>query len=165
MAATLHHAHPVLAAASSAGFRESGLQSLRCLDEDDAVSPVVAVRSSGLVLESIIGYCEEGPVGDSLDSEPVVRSLVSEEYLRILVEISNERFGVNAERKERFRSVLLDLCSTDRGRRDGWEDSEERRARKRAEGLRKQREIKESTRDYASDGGDVSDSDELGSFF
>ena len=83
----------------------------------------------------------------------------------MLVEISNERFEVNGDRKERFLSVLLDLCSRDPGRKDGWEDSEERRERKRAEGLRRQREMKESRRDYDSDQGDVSDSDELGSFF
>jgi tRNA wybutosine-synthesizing protein 3 len=166
MAATLHHAHPVLAAASSSGFRESGLQSLRCLD-DDGVSPVVAVRSSGLALESVIGYCDESSDGESPDSDPTVRSLVSEDYLRMLVDISNERFGVNTERKKRFRAVLLDLCSRNQGRKDGWEDPEDRRERKRAEGLRRQQEAQQSRQNemIESDQGDVSDSDELGSFF
>ena len=57
MAATLKHAQPVLAAASAAGFRESGLQSLKNLDDADAF-PIVAVRTSGLALESIIGIRE-----------------------------------------------------------------------------------------------------------
>ena len=137
MAATLYHAQPVLSAASSSGFRESGLQGLRCLEGDSGPSPIVAVRSAGLALESIIGYCEDG--GD----EPVIRSLVSEEYLRMLVNMSNERFSVNSERKERFRTAILHGFSIgspnstkSKGKtRPGWEDPETRKERKRAEGL------------------------------
>lgn len=162
MSATLHHAQPVLSAASSSGFRESGLQSLNCLnDSADGPSPIVAVRTSGLSLESIIGYCEEDD-GDS--NEPVIRSLVSEEYLQMLVAISNERFGVNTERKERFRTQLLDLCSKSqekgKGKKAGWEDAEARRERKRAAGLKRREEMLRK-----EDLGDISDSDELGSFF
>ncbi|RJE19970.1 tRNA wybutosine-synthesizing protein, partial [Aspergillus sclerotialis] len=106
MTATLHHAQPVLSAASSSGFRESGLQSLNCLQNTpDSSSPIVAVRASGLALESIIGYCEEDTDHNSSpDTEPIIRSLVSEEYLQMLIAISNERFAVNSERKERFRA-------------------------------------------------------------
>lgn len=162
MAATLQHAQPVLSAASNSGFRESGLQSLNCLqDSIDGPSPIAAVRTSGLSLESIIGYCDE----EGNDSnEPVVRSLVSEEYLQMLVAISNERFGVNTERKERFRTHLLGLCAKSqekgRGKKAGWEDAEARRARKRAEGLKRREEMRRS-----EDVGDISDSDELGDFF
>jgi tRNA wybutosine-synthesizing protein 3 len=124
MAATLQHAQPVLAAASSAGFRESGLQSLRCLasldDAGDATSlppssfPMVAVRSSGLALESIIG-CSSDDDQPSRSSEGVpvtganslVQSLVTEEYLAMLVSIANERFIVNKARVSRFRTHLL----------------------------------------------------------
>ncbi|PYI03018.1 hypothetical protein BO78DRAFT_422050 [Aspergillus sclerotiicarbonarius CBS 121057] len=145
MTATLHHAHPVLSAASTSGFRESGLQSLRCLeaDDNDGPSPIVAVRSAGLSLESVIGYCEESD-DDNDDQEPVIHSLVTEEFLEMLVAISNERFSVNSERKERFRANLLDLCSPDRAlgaktkgkaKPPGWEDPEKRRERMRAEGL------------------------------
>ncbi|PYH45384.1 tRNA wybutosine-synthesizing 3 family protein [Aspergillus saccharolyticus JOP 1030-1] len=164
MAATLHHANPVLSAASSSGFRESGLQSLRCLDADEAdgPSPIVAVRSAGMALESVIGYCEEndddgdhdeeeeGQRGDS-HNEPIIRSLVTEEYLAMLVAISNERFVVNSERKERFRASLVEMCATihtsgagtkARGKAKpvGWEDPAARRERMRAEGLRKKEE-------------------------
>ncbi|KAL4898820.1 methyltransferase TYW3-domain-containing protein [Aspergillus ambiguus] len=144
MAATLHHASPVLSAASSSGFRESGLQSLRCLDgDDDGPSPIVAVRSAGLSLESVIGYCEDADE-DEDGKEPVIYSLVTEEYLQMLVAISNERFSINAERKARFRTSLLQLCSPSEPassktkgklRPPGWEDPEKRRERKRAEGL------------------------------
>ena len=172
MAASLQHANPVLAAASSSGFRESGLQSLRCLESaDDGPSPIVAVRSSGLALESIIGYCDD----EEATEEPIIRSLVSEEYLQMLVALSNERFQTNGERKERFRTLLLELCSENhgkkgRGREKGgnWEDAETRRERKRAEGLKKREEkaiMDNQRRVDAHDPGDISDSDELGSLF
>ncbi|OKL62796.1 hypothetical protein UA08_01443 [Talaromyces atroroseus] len=155
MTATLHHAHPVLAAASSAGFRESGLQSLRCLETSQknsseyysaSHSPIVAVRSSGLSLESIIGYCEYS----NDNSDPVMRSLVTEEYLQMLVALANERFEVNKERVERFRTKLLDLYaaastaapSTTRGRKPPeWEEPQARKERKRIEGLKRQAEL------------------------
>ncbi|KAI9044919.1 tRNA wybutosine-synthesizing 3 family protein [Aspergillus affinis] len=148
MAATLHHAHPVLSAASASGFRESGLQSLRCLDAEDGPSPIVAVRSAGLSLESVIGYCEEGTDDDDhVDEEPVIRSLVTEEYLQMLVAMSNERFEVNTERKERFRSSMLDLCGAKtKGKAKSsadWEDPEKRRQRKRAEGLLRKKQLEE----------------------
>ncbi|OJJ43107.1 hypothetical protein ASPZODRAFT_74918 [Penicilliopsis zonata CBS 506.65] len=151
MTATLKHAQPVLAAASGSGFRESGLQSLRCLGEgQEGPSPIVAVRSSGLSLESVIGYCDESNPEE--DGEPVVRSLVTEGYLEMLIAMSNERFSTNSERRERFRSSLLDLCSAAqsqhtkttgkaRARPAGWEDPEARRERKRAEGLARKRAL------------------------
>lgn len=138
--------------------------------DDDGVSPIVAVRSSGLALESIIGYAEDdSPDLGSSNGEPTIRSLVSEEYLQMLVDISNERFDVNTQRKERFRTLLLDMCSRDSGGKPaGWEDPGERKERKRAEGLRRQREMQEDSKrsEYESDPGDISDSDdELGGFF
>ncbi|EAW08870.1 tRNA wybutosine-synthesizing 3 family protein [Aspergillus clavatus NRRL 1] len=149
MTATLQHSHPVLSAAATSGFRESGLQSLRCLEGEDGPSPIVAVRSAGLSLESVIGYCEDADEEDDTSSkEPVIRSLVSEEYLQMLIDISNERFIVNGERKERFRATLLNLYFTDqlgtskaktKARPEGWEDPDQRRERKRAEGLMRKR--------------------------
>ncbi|RAH42695.1 tRNA wybutosine-synthesizing 3 family protein [Aspergillus brunneoviolaceus CBS 621.78] len=174
MAATLHHANPVLSAASSSGFRESGLQSLRCLDADDAdgPSPIVAVRSAGMALESVIGYCEEKQDDDDEEeSEPVIRSLVTEEYLEMLIAISNERFVVNSERKERFRSSLVEMCSADhapgakakgKARPVGWEDPAARRERMRAEGLRKkqqQQQLEQTSRTEEGDGGAIGNVD------
>lgn len=143
MTATLHQAQPVLAVAAASGFRESGLQGLRCLEGEEGPSPVVAVRSSGLSLESVIGYCDD----DDNAAEPVVRSLVTEEYLEMLVKMANERFAVNADRRERFRVGLLQSCSSDQSQFSGkgkgkgkgkpadWEDSVIRKERMRAEGL------------------------------
>ncbi|KAJ5557227.1 hypothetical protein N7494_001142 [Penicillium frequentans] len=139
MTATLHQAQPVLAVAAASGFRESGLQGLRCLEGEEGPSPVVAVRSSGLSLESVIGYCDD----DDSGAEPVVRSLVTEEYLEMLIKMANERFAVNADRRERFRMGLLQSCSPGHIRLSGkgkgkpadWEDPMVRKERMRAEGL------------------------------
>lgn len=146
MTATLTHAQPVLSAASASGFRESGLQSLRCLEGSDGSSPIVAVRSSGLSLESVIGYCDDN---ETSANEPIVHSLVTEEYLEMLVALSNERFAVNTDRKERFRASLIQACSPNqsedpakgksKAKASGWEDPRARRERKRAEGLMRQK--------------------------
>ncbi|KAE8147295.1 methyltransferase TYW3-domain-containing protein [Aspergillus avenaceus] len=153
MTASLHHAHPVLSAASSSGFRESGLQSLRCLEGDEGPSPIVAVRSAGLSLESVIGYCEDDETDDRASDEPVIRSFVTEEYLRMLVAIANERFSVNTERKERFRQTLLNVYSDTPGPKTkkktkppGWEDSQARRERMRTEGLMRKKLLEEQAR-------------------
>ncbi|KAJ5699079.1 hypothetical protein N7462_001084 [Penicillium macrosclerotiorum] len=147
MAATLNHAQPVLAAASASGFRESGLQGLRCLDSD--TSPIVAVRSAGLSFESVIGYCDDNDDDQSTEA-PTIHSLVTEEYLELLIAMSDERFAINIERKERFRTMLLASCSAEqhqgstRGKQSGWEDPVARRERKRAEGLMRKKLLESS---------------------
>ncbi|KAL9119987.1 MAG: hypothetical protein Q9187_003463, partial [Circinaria calcarea] len=98
MAASLRHAQPILSAAINAGFRESGVQSLKNLD-DLSSFPMVAVRSSGLALASLVGFINE--------DSGAVQSIVDEGYLKILLNIANERFGANAERIQRFRTNLL----------------------------------------------------------
>ena len=124
MAASLHHAKPILSAAINAGFRESGLQSLKNLDDPNAF-PMVAIRSSGLALGSVIGFAVDDGGGN-------IQSLVDEHYLKMLLDLANERFEVNMKRINRFKNhVTL-------GGRDMevvWEDSSARRARKKAEGL------------------------------
>ncbi|KAJ5376905.1 hypothetical protein N7509_013791 [Penicillium cosmopolitanum] len=126
MAATLSHASPVLAAASASGFRESGLQSLRCLEgEGTGPSPIVAVRSAGLQFESVIGYCDDED-----------ESSAGEPYLAMLIAMSDERFKVNSERRERFRATLLEAWKgKGKSKPEDWEDPVARRERKRAEGL------------------------------
>lgn len=146
MTASLHHAQPILAAAINAGFRESGIQSLKNLDEVNAF-PMVAIRSSGLALESVIG-CVPDRVKDTsrrgsdskhyLDSEDV-HSLVSDNYLALLINIANDRFKSNTERMRRFESDLFDREATTTS---GWEDSKTRQERKRTEGLKQQEEIR-----------------------
>jgi tRNA wybutosine-synthesizing protein 3 len=146
MAASLKHAQPLLSAAINAGFRESGLQSLRNLDDREAC-PMVAVRTAGLALESIIGYAG---ADDALESEHQhaegselyaneYEALVTEDYLGILASIANERFEANENKIARFRACLqeavaLQLKKTHEA--EDWEDAESRRQRKRGEGLR-----------------------------
>ncbi|OJD14832.1 hypothetical protein AJ78_04862 [Emergomyces pasteurianus Ep9510] len=153
MASSLKHAQPVLAAATAAGFRESGIQSLRCLNDTEAY-PIVAVRSSGLALESIIGSHQRHTLVREETEEDTAKSVVSEDYLRMLLALANERFKTNANRRERFWAKLKELC-TGRpedvpSKRAGWEDPEVRRQRKREEGLRRSiaaREAQSAQRD------------------
>jgi tRNA wybutosine-synthesizing protein 3 len=90
----------------------------------------------------VIGYYDDK---DDSAAEPVIRSLVTEEYLEMLVKMANERFAVNADRRERFRVGLLKSCSPDQSQFSGkgkgkgkpidWEDPVVRKERMRAEGL------------------------------
>ena len=146
MAASLHHAQPILAAAINAGFRESGVQSLKNLDDVNAF-PMVAIRSSGLALESIIGCVpdrvkdtiEVGSDGENYVNNKDVHSLVSESYLDLLLNVANDRFKSNTERMNRFES---DLFEREAPKSSNWEDSKTRQERKRAEGLRQQEEVR-----------------------
>ena len=145
MTASLYHAQPILAAAINAGFRESGIQSLKNLDDVNAF-PMVAIRSSGLALESIIG-CVPDRVKDTIkvgsDDENYVNkdvhSLVSESYLDLLLNVANDRFKSNTERMNRFES---DLFEREAPKISNWEDSKTRQERKRAEGLKQQEEVR-----------------------
>lgn len=99
---------------------------------------MVAVRSMGLALESLVGFHQDG------------RELcnVPEEALRTLLEIANERFQYNATRIAKFRELLIQSTSPDIGpnrKGDGvdWEDAKERKNRKRLEGLRRKEMLKD----------------------
>jgi tRNA wybutosine-synthesizing protein 3 len=135
MTASLHHAQPVLAAAINAGFRESGVQSLKNLNDPNAF-PMVAIRSSGLSLSSIIGFAADD------ESNTMVVRMVSEAYLEVLVKLADERFRTNADRVARFRSQLLQSREGKGGHgpSDGWEDKASRRERMRKCGLEKRKE-------------------------
>ncbi|KAL8848919.1 MAG: hypothetical protein Q9221_006077 [Calogaya cf. arnoldii] len=167
--ASLSHAAPILSAAISAGFRESGVQSLKNLTDLNAVS-MVAVRSAGLAFESVIGIVRDRSVllgggsgngEDGQGQEEVVEALVNEEYLEMLVGIANERFEANTERIGRFESVLF----ADAGKKisNDWEDKEKRQERKRAEGLKRREELKMKHNLRDSVDGDSDDPD-LGLF-
>lgn len=132
MAASLYHAQPILTAAINAGFRESGVQSLKNLEDPNAF-PMVAVRTAGLALGSIIGYAWESETG-----EEEIQALVSEEYLETLLGVANARFATNAERIERFSDSLF---HGKKSSEPAWEDSRSRRERKRAEGLKKKDQL------------------------
>ena len=142
MTASLHHAQPILAAAINAGFRESGIQSLRNLDDSEAF-PMVAIRTAGVALESLVGFIPDRMKDqkDGTETEEHIIRIVSEEYLELLVNIANERFKTNAERMKRFEQ---DLFKRESGLGQAWEDSKSRQERKRAEGLKQQRMLREA---------------------
>ena len=134
MTASLHHARPILAAALNAGFRESGVQSLKCLDDPNAF-PMVAIRTAGLGLDSVIGFCTE----DSNESDNGTCPLIDDNHLRFLMTLGNERFKAN---KERIRRLEEELRRIERSKKEHneseWEDKAVRAERKRNDGLREQ---------------------------
>ncbi|KAK5319724.1 hypothetical protein LTR70_004908 [Exophiala xenobiotica] len=135
LCANLHAAKGLLAAAINAGFRESGVQSLKALD-DDGAGVMVGIRTAGLGFETVVG-CVDGD-GEETEKE-VYRGLVDEGYLRMCVGVVNRRFGWNVERRERLRGEL-GVLKRRGGEERGWEDSGVRRERKREEGLRRRQE-------------------------
>ncbi|ORY67285.1 methyltransferase TYW3-domain-containing protein [Pseudomassariella vexata] len=131
LTASPEHAQLLLRCGLQAGFRESGAINLTSA-RDEPVTPIVAIRSMGLALESIIGV----QVGD--DIQPTVSSSYLQDFLRI----SGERFVENTKRIGRIRTGILEATSAPT-KKDGtkWEDAASRRERKKAEGLRRKAEL------------------------
>ncbi|KAJ4369135.1 hypothetical protein N0V83_006219 [Neocucurbitaria cava] len=135
LSASVAHAQRILTAALTAGFRESGAVGLNSTKNGDT-TPMVAVRSTGYSFDSIIGHHEEG--GRNIP-------IVDANYLRTLVCIANERFKVNTERIARFRKALMESYYPQPAlgaAKPDWEESDTRKARKREEGLARQRAFK-----------------------
>ncbi|KAG6367166.1 hypothetical protein INS49_001350 [Diaporthe citri] len=137
LTASPQHAQLILRCGLQAGFRESGAINLippTTTNHDAsaaAATPIVAIRSMGLGLESLIGRETNG----------TKHCTVSVEYLRALVKIANERFAENTRRIGRFRAFLKEAAAGERRKvRKGegggeWENADARRERKRLEGL------------------------------
>lgn len=108
MTASTEAAQAALHAAVTAGFRESGISSI--LDNKGRPNtPMVAVRSTGMALDSIIGF-------RSASTNFEITPMVSEDYVATLIRIANSRFQINEERKARFREAFLEqarLMDTD----------------------------------------------------
>ncbi|KAM3415241.1 hypothetical protein BST61_g8772 [Cercospora zeina] len=132
LTSTLAHAQHCHSAAMSAGFRESGIVGVTGSEP----TPHVAVRTQGLALESIIAYQDS--------STGMIRPMVPEQYLHMLLNLANQRFVANAERKHRFAQNLLQCKNEDHRQGDAgvWEPADVRRERKRAEGLKRKEELK-----------------------
>lgn len=130
-----------------AGFRETGAVSLlaRHQSNEETATPVVAVRSMGLSFESLIGV-------ETADGHR--RSIVSPEYLELLVQISHERFAENQKRISRFQEALKAAFAHPGERKktvpEGWEDSDMRRERKKQEGLKRRNELKQKEQETRS---------------
>lgn len=135
MTASLRHARPLLSAAINARFRESGVQSLKNLDDAEAC-PMVAVRTTGgLSMQSIIGFVTTDEQG--VDQ---YKSILLDDQLRILFEAANARFDANKQMIANFQRCLksaLEIEITRVSKNDHWEDPVTRKIRKRHEGLAK----------------------------
>lgn len=134
VAASTENAQFALNAALTAGFRESGITGI-LNNKSEPSLPMVAVRTSGLLLDSIIGF--------KCQTTSQMVPMVTEAYLRSLLHIANQRFAVNDERKARFRQAFLDQvlqhgCVSSELRAskyEAYEPAAVRRERKRREGL------------------------------
>ncbi|CAK7274148.1 hypothetical protein SEPCBS119000_006019 [Sporothrix epigloea] len=162
LTASLEHAQLLLRCASAAGFRESGAVSIvpqplppavksvatgESEEDDNPSMPIVAVRSMGLGLASVIGVYSAGK--ETGDANVGAQCIVSPNYLARLARVADERFVVNRTRVERFRVALVEAMEQEIERATGqpgsskkkdenWEDPAARRARKKEEGLRRQ---------------------------
>lgn len=63
-----------------------------------------------------------------------------------MLEVANERFTSNSQRKERFRQAFLNAALSKTPSAD-WEPTDVRNARKRAEGLKRKEELKQQKAD------------------
>lgn len=133
LCSSLESAHKVNTAAYKSGFRESGISSIST-DNLRTSTAMVAVRTTSLSFDSVIGY--EGADGKLIP-------MVTEAYMRVLVELCNERFRVNKERTEAFREALFASFGPPQSQYSGpsaWEPIEQRRARMKEDGIRRQAE-------------------------
>lgn len=96
---------------------------------------MLAVRTSGLALSSLIGVCDNND-----DSGGTAKPLVSEQYLELLTKTANQRFVANRARIARFETELFKDRSGPRS--SSWEDADARRERKRREGLARRDALK-----------------------
>lgn len=110
---------------------------------------MVAVRTAGLALASLVGVCNDSTV----EGDDEMKCLVSEEYLEILVGMANERFLANRERIARFEQDLFDKTSSG----ESWEDGDSRRERKRREGLARREALMEVAKDEGMNNVDEKD--------
>jgi tRNA wybutosine-synthesizing protein 3 len=95
---------------------------------------MVAVRTTSLTFDSVIGY--EGADGKLIP-------MVTEAYMRVLVELCNERFRKNKEKTEALREALFTSFGPPQSQYSGpsaWEPIEQRRARMKEDGIRRQAE-------------------------
>ncbi|KAL7948417.1 methyltransferase TYW3 domain-containing protein [Trichoderma barbatum] len=154
LTASLGHAQLLLRCALQAGFRESGAINITSQSTEQTM-PMVAIRSMGLSLESLVGY---------QDSDGRRRRIVSPGYFKMLLQISNERFVENTKRIERFRSAFKEAVLEPKtssipkklnpeGKE--WEDAAARRERLRAEGLKRKAALQAEKADAPSQEIDV----------
>ncbi|KAF9936283.1 hypothetical protein BGZ67_002505 [Mortierella alpina] len=129
------------------GYRNSGIL-------PSVKRTMLAIRST-LKLDAPIAYIPSaaGSVSGtqssalgSKDEAGKIHLMVSLTYLRVLIELSNDKFRMNVAQMGRFEKRLIEHLLEDEsagekkkiGDQGEWEDKEVRRERKRKEGLQKQ---------------------------
>ncbi|KAG0252870.1 hypothetical protein BG011_006703 [Mortierella polycephala] len=132
------------------GYRNSGIL-------PSAKRTMLAIRST-LKIDAPVAYIPTGVPSSSTTTaasgtgaetpDPKIHLMVSLQYLRMLIELSNDKFRMNVAQMSRFeqrlKEHLLQNDSTDgsekkkMGDQGEWEDKEARKERKRKEGLEKQ---------------------------
>lgn len=113
-------ANKVYQAAMACGFRESGI----------GTNNIVGIRIS-IKLDVPIGYLSE---------DGKLKAVVSEEYLSLITKLADDRFTENFKKLQQLEKAMENLkenCSQES--KSTPETKEERRDRKRREGLEKQR--------------------------
>jgi tRNA wybutosine-synthesizing protein 3 len=140
LTASPEHAQTALTAATSAGFRESGISGL--LDtKGRPTPPMVAVRSSGLAFDAVIGFVFEGKV----------LPMVSEAYLLQQLKWANQHFQMNEERKARFRQHFLSATTSTSLTSLENAEAGQRRARPMSEKQQRKEARKEASRAQAAE--------------
>src|SRR5690606_33010870 len=100
-------ADKVVKFALAAGFRESGIMNLGLpaakSKQKVAGFPILAVRSTGISLDSIVGMVVEG---EEEEDDVTVKLLVPSTVLGLLVDMANQRFEENRKRIQRFENLI-----------------------------------------------------------
>lgn len=156
---SLTEAHAAFTAAMQAGFRESGISGT--LDNKNRPSnPMVAVRTTGLALDSIIGF---------KDATGSIRPMVSEPYLRTVLELANERFKLNEQRKSRFTDAFNDhafqVADPFNGMTAGMLTKKGRKAKKRERSVERRKQELELALDGSAcelEGWEIEEEDSFG---
>ncbi|KAF9966709.1 hypothetical protein BGZ70_001544 [Mortierella alpina] len=129
------------------GYRNSGIL-------PSVKRTMLAIRST-LKLDAPIAYIPstarsasgtQSSASGSRDEAGKIHLMVSLTYLRVLIELSNDKFRMNVAQMGRFEKRLTEHLLEDEsagekkkvGDQGEWEDKEARRERKRKEGLQKQ---------------------------
>jgi tRNA wybutosine-synthesizing protein 3 len=139
LTSSIESAQKVHAAAIQSGFGESGISSIST-DSLRTSTAEVNIRTTNLAFDSVIGY--EGVDGKLIP-------MVTEAYMRVLVELGNQKFIINKQQRERFRSAIANTFRPPVVQASGpcaWEPIEQRRARMMEDGVRRRREAEETGR-------------------
>ncbi|KAF9380849.1 hypothetical protein CPC16_010117 [Podila verticillata] len=119
------------------GYRNSGIL-------PSAKRTMLAIRST-LKLDAPIAYIPHPSSTSSTASSHPIYLMVSLTYLRVLIELSNDKFRANVDQMSRFEQRLSEHLvganstqaqgGVKQGDQGAWEDKDARRERKKREGL------------------------------